>query len=321
MPPAPDSLPPEGLQADPDPALTATRAGIELLQAGLYRQGWPLFEQRLLRRQIRGEYTHWLRCPRWTGEVVEHLCVVLEQGLGDRIWALRWLPQARAMTRRLTIVLPKGLQGIITTALGVEVDEWIMPDAPIRITAATRWIPSMSLPAVLGVDSPADVNGRPYLRAPDGPRVAGIGVCFFGASDFERDVERSLPPSIANTFSRAIAETSGEDVIGLHGPEHRGKAGLSMEAASTDLLMLARFVAGLSLVISVDTFIAHLAGALGVPVWLLTYVPPDWRWGLPGPDCPWYQSMRIFRQPEPAHWRPVYEELIQALATRRDGRP
>ncbi|CAD5366072.1 hypothetical protein RA210_U10142 [Rubrivivax sp. A210] len=88
---------------------------------------------------------------------------------------------------------------------------------------------------------------------------------------------------------------------------------LKLERDDGSVLDTAAAMANLDLVISVDTMVAHLAGALGRPVWLLLPFAPDWRWMLERADSPWYPTLRLFRQPRPGAWGPVVDEVVQAL--------
>ena len=142
-----------------------------------------------------------------------------------------------------------------------------------------------------------------------------MGLVWAGNPDKEEDARRSVPfaalrPLLAVPGFRfvslqvgpAAAELAAEPVI------------LDFAPGLTDFAETAAAVAALDLVVSVDTAVAHLAGALGRPCWLLCPTPPDWRWLMGREDSPWYASLRLFRQPVPGDWRAPVEEMAATLA-------
>jgi hypothetical protein len=191
--------------------------------------------------------------------------------------------------------------------------------------------PLMSLPGLLklGADSiPAEV---PYLAPPEtidakiGSALAGvggrrkIGVVWSGNPSHKNDRKRSCDAALFG----ALAAIEGVALISLQ----KGAAADAIAALPEitnlgplldDFADTAAALARLDLVISVDTAVAHLAGALGLPVWLLLPFAPDWRWMLERADSPWYPTMGVFRQPRPGDWPGVFEQVVEALGGRRD---
>jgi hypothetical protein len=278
-----------------DPA-TRTALAFALLALGRYAEAWPLYEARHDLPGARPKPN--LAFPEWRGEPLagQRLLVWPDEGLGDQIQFLRF---AQALERRggevalgctggvLERLFAANLSGYIFS-LGLEV-EFPQPD---------YWIMSSLLPDRLGL-TPETAPQPPYLKAPGVRPIAGarIGVAAQGNPQHQNDRHRSLWPEQA---ARLLALPGA---IGLQ-PEQTG---------AKDMAETAEIIAGLDLVISVDTSIAHLAAAMGRPTWiLLPTIGLDWRWGF-GARTPWYPAARLFRQPRINDWPAVVDSVIAAL--------
>jgi hypothetical protein len=186
--------------------------------------------------------------------------------------------------------------------------------------------PLLSLPLMLGTNSLADIPASvPYIQPdPAGARlwagrVAGeglrVGLAWAGAPRSDSPVQaafdrrRSLPLSSL----APILAVQGVRFFSLQKGVVAGPGLIDFMAEMADFADTAALVANLDLVISVDTSVAHLAGALGKPVWLLNRFDTDWRWLTEGEATPWYPTMRIFRQRSGGDWTGVIEEVAQAL--------
>jgi hypothetical protein len=192
----------------------------------------------------------------------------------------------------------------------------------------------ISLAGLFG-STPANVPGRaPYLRA-DPVRCARwrawlderpgrkIGVCWRGNPSHREDHKRSVPLTIL----APLAQTPGVSLVSLQvggGQEELARdgerlrvfdSGLAPDDQGEAFLDLAALICGLDQVISVDTAIVHLAGALGVPTWIALPYVPDWRWLLEREDTPWYPATRLFRQPRRGDWESVFARMADALAS------
>ena|SRR6185312_4827296 len=281
------------LAADADQAATKHSLGMLLLSLGRYAEGWPLYEAR---REVPA-----LKINRpnpayreWRGEDLagRRLLVVTEQGLGDQIQYARFLPGLVARGAQVTFACAPSLAPVFE-GLGVTL-------APVTegfaLPEADDWTLMMSLPLRLGLTLD-EVSGAPYLAPAPLRAGGGVGVVARGAASHSNDRFRSLDP-------RSAAEllALGHDLT----PEATG---------ARDFLETARIVADLDLVISVDTSVAHLAGAMGKPVWiLLPAVETDWRWLRGRDDSPWYGSARLYRQATPGDWGPVMRRVKADLA-------
>jgi len=271
------------LAAEPSPQLHWSLA-IALLSLGRYAEAWPHYEHRP--RKIPPVTS----VPEWRGEPLagKSLLVWHDEGFGDQIMMARLLPR-----------------------LGAERVTWAVMPPLIRLfgqlcPAISRighiegrfdyWVPAMSLPARLGLTL-GTLPTAPYLAAePERPSRGRIGV--MASTDLRQGTPRSLPAHLA---ARLL------DLPGA----------ISLEPSATgarDFQDSAQIIAGLDLVITVDTAAAHLAGALGKPVWVLLLKPSDWRWLRDPTTTPWYPTARLFRQETAGDWEGVVARVMEAVA-------
>ncbi len=291
------------------------RAVSRLLRGDL-RAGWEEFEWRPRR----------LPAPPWAGEPLEGRRILLhaEQGFGDTIQFARYAPLvARAGGRVILDVHP--LQHRLLRSLGPDIQVLVRGPAPAPHDVHC---PLMSLPRAFGTDLASIPAPPSYLSAePDevarwSRRIAQIetgmkeglrvGLVWAGNPKHRNDRNRSIP---ADRLA-PLTDVPGLRLFSLQ----TGDAQAARPAALPDLTAgirdfadSAAILANLDLVIAVDTATIHLAGALGVPAWLLLPYAPDWRWLLDRADSPWYPSLRLFRQPRPGDWDSVLRAVAAAL--------
>jgi tetratricopeptide (TPR) repeat protein len=274
--------------------------GLALLAQGRYAEGLPLFERRHEAPQLANRKPP-LPYPEWRGEPVRGRRIVIwpEQGLGDQIQAARFAPILKRMGADVTLVCAPQLVRLFGH-LGVQV---IGASGAIEFPDPDGWVMCMSIPHRLGLDL-ATLPSAPYLSGPSVVRAAGplrVGILTRGNPHHLNDAARSLPEDAAARLAALSVE-----IIDLH-PAVTGAADFQDTAA---------LVAGLDLVISVDTSVAHLAGAMGKPCWiLLPDLNTDWRWMRGRTDSPWYASMTLFRQSVAGDWAGVFERVEVALAS------
>jgi hypothetical protein len=285
--------------------------------------GWDQYEARL---QVPGlitpqrHFTH----PRWDGKPFPGKTLLLhyEQGLGDTLMFVRYAPLVKAMGGHVLLAAQAPLSDLVATCVGIDaVIPKGTPPPPFDFH-----MPLLSLPWVFRTDLgsiPADV---PYLRVP--AKVAHrleiehllarseglirVGLAWKGSESHPRDLERSIPPAtLAPLATLPQAAMYGfQREAGLESPF----AGIhDLGPLLSDFSDTAFALSAMDLLITVDTAIAHLAGALGVPVLLLTTCVPDWRWMLGREDSPWYPTMRIYRQPAPGDWNSVVQKVLTYL--------
>jgi tetratricopeptide (TPR) repeat protein len=273
-----------------------------LLGLGDFTRGWPLYESR---KGLAGQGAEPPPLPNeWQGEPIagKRLLIWPEQGFGDQIQFARFALALQAQGAEVTLACAPQLHRLFAELpLRVVSDEAALKQPP------EYWMLALSAPGRLGV-SMADVSGEAYLAAPADRRAkwrgqvpaGSVGVAWRGRASHPNDSHRSLP-SVASL--EPLREAGGH-LVDLTEP--RG-----------DFADLAAIVEQLDLVITVDTALGHLAGALGKPCWLLLpWFRQDWRWFQNREDSPWYAGHRLFRQPAPGDWTSVLHRVAKALAQR-----
>ena len=274
-----------------------------------------------------------IRCPEWEGESLagKRLVVWAEQGYGDTLQFIRFVPQLVDLGARVTVLVDKPLRPLITASLpGVEVVDWLPGDADFDAQVAMLCLPRLlgvtlqTIPApipYLAVDADAAAAWAARLAALPGRKV---GLVWAGAArrhnpsasavDARRSLRLSqLAPLAAAPGVQFISLQIGEPAAEI-ADAPSGLRLVDWTAEIGDFADTAALVAGLDLVITVDTSVAHLVGALGRPVWILSRFDGCWRWLQDRDDSPWYPTARLFRQPSPGAWGPVIASLAAALA-------
>ena len=291
-----------------------------LLLSGDTEAGFEEYEWRLKLPKIAPRA---LTSPVWQGEdlVGSTIILVAEQGLGDAIQFARFAPVFASNGARVSICCPDSLKALFSTLNGIErvvgVDEPI-PDHDFHL-------PLMSTPYRLHISQATIPSDTPYLKVPDGvtpPPSRGtnrrIGLCWSGNPEHPSDRQRSCGLAVL----RSLFDKSDNEWVSLQfgpGADAVAEQGLTDVIADWSQYLrgfgdTAAAVDALDLIISIDSSTAHLAGALGCPVWLMLKHAPDWRWGTAGDTTPWYPTMRLFRQPRPGDWQGVVNRVEQALA-------
>lgn len=279
------------------------------MRRGDFPRAWRISDRVLAQRVVEGPDTTHPRHQQWIWDgrplAGQRVLVRCYHGLGDTIMGARFLPRVAALARELTVWAQPALIPLLATLPGsgrlLPLHEGA-PDMEYDVQVEVTEIPH-ALRVTLNT-LPADV---PYLAVPAAPRLSGdfsVGVV---AESGDWDPRRSMPPELL----APLAKVPGVAVYSLRpGPCPPG----AQDASSADLLVAAARVRALDLVITVDTMMAHLAGALGVPTWTLLHRHADWRWMQPDRvDSPWYPTMRLFWQAQPGDWGPVAQQIRAAL--------
>lgn len=285
----------EALRLAPEDPYTQVHLSHVLLTQGRYAEAWPL-QARRLEAVALGSPRPPLDEPEWMGESLagKRLLIVGEQGAGDQIMYARFAPLARNAGADVTLLCRADLARLFQASIGVAT---LAMQGTVETPDPDVWALTASLPARFGVTAES-IPAAPYLFAEPRPATGWIGVVARGNPLHPYDALRSLPPEAA---ARLAALPGAVDLS----PTATG---------ARDFADTAAIIAGLDLVISVDTSAAHLAGAMGKPAWiLLPAYGLDWRWMEHRSDSPWYPSARLFRQTRPGDWMGVLDQVAAAL--------
>jgi hypothetical protein len=323
------------LALKPDFVLAEFNLGTTLLLAENYAAGWSGYRHhgRLGEPAASGP-----ALPEWNGRPIPGKCLLVfaDQGFGDAIQFARCLPNCRTQSEARTVFCCQ--PALVRLFSGLPGPDEIVADEPLAAAAAEAacdfQIPLASLPGLLGVTIETAGIGVPYLWPPDDMRsdladVLGrapanalrVGLVWQGNPRQTRDAVRSCPlqkllPLLESdrvTFFSLQTDEKGRNQIA----ELRvGDRLIDVGGSLRDFAETAAVLARLDLLITVDTATAHLAGALGRPVWTMLCHTPDWRWHLKRSDSPWYPTMRLFRQPCWGDWDSVVAEIRDCLARR-----
>ena len=295
-----------------------------------FQQGWEGFEWRFKLPDAGTVYPHRFKVPRWDGTnfISRRLLVHCEQGFGDTLQFIRYLPMVKELGGSVIFETRKELMGILKKVPGM--DSLIQRSLDGHQSGGFDYhIPLMSLPGVFQTRLETIPSNTPYLFAEDcnvvkwrrfvsGPKpVYKIGIVWAGKPGHTNDHNRSCGMDLFLPLSQIpgvqlFSLQKGEAVARLKEVSHGG-AIVNLGERFVDFEDTAGAIANLDLIVSVDTAVAHLAGAMGKPVWLLLPFVPDWRWMLDRTDTPWYPAMRIFRQPEAGDWHTVFRNVSDSL--------
>jgi hypothetical protein len=290
------------------------------MRRGEFEAAWEISDA-VLRSEAR---MHCRLLPRhlqqiWDGSELTGKRVLIRcyHGLGDTIQFIRYAPLVQSIAAQVIVAVQPELIPLLRTMR--DIDRLLTLDAADAEAGYDVDVEVMELPHVFHTSLhtiPADI---PYLHVDPAAlrreKQIAVGIVW-AAGDW--DTRRSIP------FSE-LAPLAGIPGIELHVLQREPALaerthGFGVLSGTDDLLATARLVRALDLVISVDTMAAHLAGALGVPVWNLLHADADWRWMEKRNDSPWYPTMRLFRQEKSGEWEPVITAVAAELRRAVDGK-
>jgi tetratricopeptide (TPR) repeat protein len=316
------------LELKPDFAEAFNHRGLVRLLVGRYREGWVDHERRWDTESI-GTKRPEINARVWQGQDLTgcRIAIYSEQGLGDIIQFARYLP---LLVRRGAAVIFSAPENLIRLLepLGSQIDVVgsIDPREPFDFQCAL-----MSLPLRFGTELPSIPNEVPYLSAEKDRdarwknTIAGrgfkVGIAWQGAPGGAIDQGRSIPLAEFVPLSRlpgvrliSLQKTHGLDQLAnLPAGAKVETLGDEFDGGSDAFVDAASVMSHLDLIVTSDTSIAHLAGALGRPTWVALKYVPDWRWLLDREDSPWYPTMRLFRQEKAGDWPSVFSKIEQEL--------
>ena len=293
-----------------------------LLLQGEFERGWEEYEWRWRRPATPPRP---FRQALWDGSALAGRTILLhaEQGLGDTLQFVRYAQHVKARGGRVIVECQAPLATLVSTCDGV--DEVVVQGSPLP--AFDVHAPLLSLPLIFHTQINSVPNQTPYLNVParDHAQIEAaiaahngqfkVGIVWAGRPTHPNDRNRSCELALFV----ALSARPGVALFSLQKGERCAELAASVVAATdlggmlNDFSDTAAAIARLDLVITVDTSVAHLAGALGKPAWVLLPSVPDWRWMLTREDTPWYPNMRLFRQHQAGDWPTVFERVAAAL--------
>jgi tetratricopeptide (TPR) repeat protein len=321
---------------DPDHLDANWNKALAALQLGRLGEGWPLYEWRLKRSDIARPPVH--DKPVWNGRdniAGETLLICSEQGFGDTIQFCRYARLAAAKGGRVILSVQDVLVPLISS-LDPEIMVIGESTSPPHFD---RYIPLLSMPLAFGTTGQNVPASIPYLapgprrverwKARIGPAGFKIGIAWQGGSRGRAAVGRAFPlTALAGLAAvpgvRLISLQKKDGLDQLHDlPPHMSveTLGENFDRGTEAFLDTAAAMQSLDLIITSDTAVAHVAGALGRPAWVGLQFVPDWRWQLRRPDSPWYPTLRLFRQPARGNWQSVFAAMELALRARLRSTP
>ena len=321
------------IKLNPDLAERILNLAMQLMLMGQWAEGWREFEWRW---KIPGfpEAKRTFSQPQWDGSDLNgrRILIHTEQGVGDAIQFIRYLPLGVARGGRVMVEVQPQLARLLEkeNSQGAVVITRAGFDAPPAADFDVH-LPLMSLPLLMDKLEPTsapDLPRPPYLRAPASLKekwrqLVGeelrlkVGLVFAGSTMHKNDHNRSIPLAKLSPLADERVQFYS---LQLGPPAKQG--GLPMidlTSHITDFADTAAFIEELDLIVSVDTAVPHLAGAMGKSAWVLLPFSPDFRWQLNREDCDWYPALRLFRQVRPADWDEPIDRLareLKALASR-----
>ncbi|HSX82905.1 MAG TPA: tetratricopeptide repeat-containing glycosyltransferase family protein, partial [Candidatus Saccharimonadia bacterium] len=317
------------LQYEPDCVQAHWNRAVAWLLSGNFQQGWPEYEWRWRRPDSPPPA---FAQPRWDGTPFpqQSLLVYAEQGLGDTLQFMRYLPRVAARGPHVVVLACQpALLRLLRTCPGVQT--LVVKDRPeMACQPFDLYIPLLSLPGIFATTPATIPSDIPYLTAESelaqqwrtrlgAEQAFRVGLVWAGNPSHKNDRNRScslatLAPLAPLPHLALFSLQTGPAAGQLDQPPP-GMVLHDVGRTLGDFADTAAVIAHLDLVLTVDTAVAHLAGAMGKPVWTMLPFAPDWRWGQHSAHTPWYPTMRLFRQPAPGAWEAVCQSVVDALTT------
>ena len=307
----------------PDHLSALFNLSLLLLLQGEYPRGWTAYESRWRLLEVKKPL---FAEPQWQGEDLHDKTLLLtaEQGFGDTIQALRYIPAVAASGARIALRIDRPLIRLAASLPG----NLIVTPTKVRPPAFDVWCPLLSLPRILDTRIESIPDDVPYFHVRSGiaerwrqrfSHLAAlkVGLVWAGSPNHVNDFRRSIELERLTP----LLDVDGTTFVSLQVGSRAADASklppgtiADISAALTDFAETAGAILNLDLVIAVDTAVVHLVGALGRPAWVMLPFSPDWRWLLDRDDSPWYPTLRLYRQPRPGDWSTVVDRVAADLA-------
>lgn len=319
----------KALQLKPEMADTEFAFAVSELTLGHYKKGWRTFDSRLRTKQ--SSALNLPKLPQWNlSQKTKNLLIISEQGLGDHIQMFRYIPSLLDKTEQLWIECPAPLLSLAKQSFTDDRIHWLSAEKRKSLSEKKfdYYLPLLSLPRLL--DDQLDLSCASAYLTPKktsqdipskGPNTLKIGLVWQGNSNNPTDYKRSIS---LTDIKRHLARLGEEWPVAFYslqlgGSEEwkRNQCDVSFDLTTRlkDFSETAQIIHELDLVISVDTAVAHLAGAMNHPVWMLVSKVPDWRWGLNSNKTKIYPSMELFRQNQTNDWSHPLSNIAKRLDT------
>lgn len=312
------------LQHHPDSASARFGLGTMQLAQGKFTEGWPNYEARWKTTAFRGAVRNFTQ-PQWTGQDIRgaRILVYSEQGLGDTMHFARYISRLASRGARAYFEVQKPVYRLLQNLEGAEQVfeqgatlpefDWQCPLFSLPLAFQTELA---SIPAKVPYLRPSEQAVQEWSKRLD-PTSFRVGVVWSGSPKHPFERYRSVPVA-------QLAQLSRIPRIALYSLQKGPKASQADELSSglrivnldkeqSDFADTAAIIANLDLVITIDTSVAHLAGGMGKPVWILLHNSPDWRWMRGREDSPWYPTARLFRQRAREQWNDVFDHVGREL--------
>jgi Flp pilus assembly protein TadD len=325
----------QAISQKPDSVDAHLNRALGLLLKGNYEQGWKEYEWRLKRKNALGlAWDHMKTAKKlWTSDTEnrdETILLIGEQGLGDTIQMIRYVNTMRKRGNPITLAIQEKLHGLVRDS-GIELPLVTLSD--LERQCAEYWLPLFSLPGLLNVTPEEPLFTEPYIHSDEkfvtrwkseleSEARPIIAINWQGNPDAEkrglrgRSFALEILAPLANQLQGSLLSLQkgyGSEQLSACSFQHKFVGCQDKIGDSWDFVDVSAIIANCDLVITSDTCIAHLAGAMGHPTWLLLSKTPDWRWGLEGETSFWYPSMRLFRQQNSGNWCEVVDQVNKAI--------
>jgi tetratricopeptide (TPR) repeat protein len=319
------------LKLKPEEEQASYNLGLCLLRLGQYQEGWDLYQYRFKTNETTKQFKKRFTQDHWDGKKIKKksLLVYSEQGLGDFIFFSRFLPMLKTLCGSVIVEVQEPLVSIVKN--NFKVDEVISRNGSnfSEVKNTDYCVSVCDLPKILKIDSVEKIPSQPYILPPKKQKIKNfynkkikIGICWCGNPDHQKDETRSM---YLEQF-KPLAMKNNVQLYGLVkgvSGERKWSSGLvnlnknidqfpmiNLADQINDFSDLSYFINHLDLVITIDSGVAHLAGAMGKPVWILLGKETDWRWG-DEENVFWYPSAKLFRRKDT--WENLISEVVNQL--------